>query len=282
MKRTSAISILAAFILLTAAVTSAKAETRTITAEHTCVLGDNESKAQGRKICYLEAKRKILEKAGTIVVADTEIRDMQVARDVVRTYAAAKMRIKVVEEEFFVRGENFAVRTVLSAEVDMRDFDTTLEMMRESPGDASAARERALRMRRLEDRALDLREKIAAEDGPDAVAYLSEQQQIFRTLEEIEALSDAITADMQRTGRLARQYVKRGMTEGEVISLLGKPRAAKENDNMPSTWRCLNYGEVWVVFRNGLVECMRDELRYEKRYGSDCHCAGFAGEVFTN
>ena len=282
MRRLSIFSSIAVLVLTILAFSSAKAETRTITAEHTCVLGDNESKAQGRKICYLEAKRKILEKAGTIVVADTEIRDMQVARDVVRTYAAARMRIKVVEEEFFVRGENFAVRTVLSAEVDMRDFDSTLKMMRENPREVSAARERALRMERLEDRALDLRGMIAAEDGPGAVPYLSEQQQIFRTLEEIEALSDAITADMQRTGRLARQYVKRGMTEGEVISLLGEPRAAKNNENMPSAWRCLNYGEVWVVFRNGLVECMRSELRYEKRYGSDCHCAGFAGEVFTN
>jgi hypothetical protein len=271
-----------AFVAVLGLAATVAAQSRTITASHTCVLGDNETKAQARKICYLEAKRKLLEKAGTVVVADTEIRDMQVASDVVRTYAAARMRIKVVEEEFFVQGENFAVRTIVSAEVDSKDFERTLELMRTRPEELYGARERARRLERLEDRALELRGKIAASEGPEAVPFMSEQQHIFRTLEEIEALHGAITADISRVSRLAREYVERGMTEDEVESLLGPPRAAKENVNMPSAWRCLNYGDVWVVFKNGLVECLRDELRYDDDYGSDCHCAGFAGEVFIN
>lgn len=273
--------IIAALFLLTASA-GALAEVQTITAEHTCVLGDNETKAQGRKICYLEAKRKLLEKAGTIVIADTEIRDMQVATDVVRTYAAARMRIKVVEEEYFVKDGNFAIRTIVSAEVDTEDFARAAELMRTRPEALRDERDRARRAERLEDRALELRSMIEAEDGAGATPYVSEQQHIFRTLEEIEALHWKITEDISRVGRLARDYVESGMTEKEVESLLGPPRAAKENRNMPSLWRCLNYGDVWVVFRNGLVECLRNELRYDERYGGDCHCAGFAGEVFSN
>lgn len=258
----------------------AAAETQTITAEHTCVLGDNETKAQARKICYLEAKRKLLEKAGTIVVADTRIKDMQVQSDEVRTYALARMRIKVVEEEFFVRGENFAIRTIVSAEVDLEDFARTMELMRERPDSMGADRERALRSGRLEERALELRDRINAGDGYPVDPYLDEQRRIFRTLEEIEARQQAITGDISRTSGLAREFVRRGMTEAEVVSLLGDPRAVKESRNRPSTWRCLNYGNVWVVFRDGLVQCMRDGLRYNRRLDSDCHCEGFAGEVF--
>jgi len=271
------LSLIAALACIWMAVLTAPAQATTITAEHTCVLGDNETKAQARKICYLEAKRKLLEKAGTVVVADTRIRDMQVQSDEVRAYAMARMRVKVVEEEFFVTSGNFAVRTIVSADVDVEDFAEVMTRMREEPQRFEGARDRARRAERLEDRVFDLRDRIDAY-GPGG-PYAVDQEQALRSLEEIEAEGRAITEGISRTSRLARDVVRRGMTESEVKRLLGEPRAVRGHQGA-SDWLCLNYGNIWVVFKNGLVACMRTELRYSRRKDSDCHCEGFAGEVF--
>jgi hypothetical protein len=189
----------------------------------------------------------------------------------------ARMRVKVVEEEFFVTSGNFAVRTIVSAEVDVEDFAEIMTRMREEPQRFERARNRARRAERLEDRVFDLRDRIDTY-GPEG-PYAVEQEQALRTLEEIEAEGRAITESISRTSRMARDVIRRGMTEDEVMRLMGEPRSVREHQGV-SEWRCLNYGNVWVVFKNGLVACMRTELRYSRRKDSDCHCEGFAGEVF--
>ena len=52
-------------ILLTALIFPivALAATKTITVTHTYVMGDNDSRNDARRICFLEAKRKVLEQA---------------------------------------------------------------------------------------------------------------------------------------------------------------------------------------------------------------------------
>ena len=47
------------------------AETKTIYASHEYIMGDNDSKNDARHMCFLEAKRKALEKAGTYISSHT-------------------------------------------------------------------------------------------------------------------------------------------------------------------------------------------------------------------
>ena len=42
----------------------------------------------------------------------------------------------------------------------------------------------------------------------------------------------------------------------------------------PATVMCAGYGRMWIVFRDGLVSCLRPRLDYVQSYGTDCHCAG--------
>ena len=66
------------------------------------------------------------------------------------------------------------------------------------------------------------------------------------------------------------------MTTEEVARLLGQPRALKGDSGSSLGYVCGNYGQTWVVFKDGLVECVRNRLQYKENYKSDCHCAGFA------
>ena len=58
----SAITGLLVFVLLLPA--KAFAKTEVIYATHKSVMGDNDSKNDVRRMCFLEAKRKVLERAG--------------------------------------------------------------------------------------------------------------------------------------------------------------------------------------------------------------------------
>jgi hypothetical protein len=59
MRALSVITLLAALILPTGAF----AEVQTITATYTYILGDNDSRNDARQLCFLQAKREVLEKA---------------------------------------------------------------------------------------------------------------------------------------------------------------------------------------------------------------------------
>jgi hypothetical protein len=259
---------------------AAPAFAETLTAEHTYVLGDNDTKAQARKICFLEAKRKLLEKAGALVTARTELQDYRVTRDSVRSYAAAFLRVKVTQEEYLVKGESFAVRLVVTAEVEPGKLAERLSGLRDDPVSWSEVEQRADSVEKLEERALELQRLMEAERDSEALILRGEQQGVFRALEDVYAHRDLIVADIRESSRLARELVEPGMSEKEVASLLGPPRAVKQGEGRGADYRCLGYGRVWVVLKNGLTACMRESLRYEERYGGDCHCAGMAGEVF--
>jgi hypothetical protein len=65
------------------------AEVETITATHKCVMGDNDSKNDARRMCFLEAKRKVLAKAGAYIQSRTTIKNYQLAEDKITAYSAA-------------------------------------------------------------------------------------------------------------------------------------------------------------------------------------------------
>ena len=60
-----------------------------IYASHKYTMGDNDTKNDARRICFLEAKRQAIEKAGTYLESTTEIRNFQLTRDEIRTFAGA-------------------------------------------------------------------------------------------------------------------------------------------------------------------------------------------------
>ena len=99
-----------------------------VEAENLTVLGDNDTRAQARRVCLLEAKRKLLEQAGTYIEAQTEVDRFAVTRDEVRTFASAILAVDVVEERYLVTAEGqFAVRMKVRADIDSDDIRQRLE-----------------------------------------------------------------------------------------------------------------------------------------------------------
>lgn len=97
------------------------AEGDAITAKHRYVLGDNDSKSDATRICFLEAKRKAIEYAGVYVVSTLEISQTEKfreARSDVKSLASALVSAELVTSNTgFVSGKVF-VDCVAKVKVD--------------------------------------------------------------------------------------------------------------------------------------------------------------------
>ena len=113
------------FILILIPCTSL-ADSKIILAEHKYVMGDNDSKNDARRMCFLEAKRRVLEKAGTYIESRTEIKNFRLTKDEIYAYAAALLKVDIVKEEWKFIGENMAILISLKAEVDMNSVEKQL------------------------------------------------------------------------------------------------------------------------------------------------------------
>ncbi|KAF5028393.1 hypothetical protein DSECCO2_659550 [anaerobic digester metagenome] len=88
--------------------------------------------------------------------------------------------------------------------------------------------------------------------------------------------------EMREDAAFAARRVVPGMSMANVKELLGNPPALKQAIIGPETYVCAGYGKVWVVFRDGVVSCLRTRLDYVQRYGTDCHCAGNYATILKN
>lgn len=68
------------------------------------VMGDNDTKADAKQLCLLEAKRKLLDEVGTHVESKTEVLNYNLTKDEIRAYTAGIIRIEIVSEKIHLMG----------------------------------------------------------------------------------------------------------------------------------------------------------------------------------
>ena len=114
---------LSVIILLTALIlpTVAFAEVQTFTATHTYILGDHDSKDDARQRCLLEAKRKILEQAGVYIESASEVKNFDLTKDNITSFAAAVMQVKDTKENFGFENGHMTMTLKLTAQVDLEE-----------------------------------------------------------------------------------------------------------------------------------------------------------------
>lgn len=95
MRALSVITLLAALILPTGAF----AEVQTITATHTYILGDNDSRNDARQLCFLQAKQTVLEQAESFIQSQSVVNNFEFTKDQMTSYSAAVLTVEIVKED---------------------------------------------------------------------------------------------------------------------------------------------------------------------------------------
>jgi len=102
------------------------AEVQTSTAMHTYILGDRDSKEDARQRCLLEPKRKILEQAAVYIESASEVKNFDLTKDKITSFAAAVMQVKNTNEEFGFHQGHMTLTLTLTATVDSAEVQKLL------------------------------------------------------------------------------------------------------------------------------------------------------------
>jgi hypothetical protein len=123
-------AILALAVLLLAS--PALAGTRAFTASETLVMGEQDSKADMRRLCLARAKRDILERAGVFLESSTTVKNLALDKDELNLFSAAFIPFETVDVSFTPQGDTLAVSCEVKAAVDPEEVKTQVLKAREN------------------------------------------------------------------------------------------------------------------------------------------------------
>lgn len=131
----------------------ANAEIKTIEAENLYLLGDNDSKNDGRRISIQEAKRNALEQAGTYVAGLTQVKEYRLTKDEITAYTAGILETEIVSEEMRGTTQRPEIYTKVRCKIDTDTLMQQIDRYRENHElrqqlEASAKEMEALRKER--------------------------------------------------------------------------------------------------------------------------------------
>ena len=146
MRALPVIIVLAALILPALAF----AEVQTFTATHTYILGDHDSKDDARQRCLLEAKRKVLEQAGIYIESASEVKNFDLTKDKITSFAAAVMQVKDTKEDVGFQQGHMTMTLKLTAQVDLEEVRKQLAARQLDAGVRDTVAAQQERLKRLE------------------------------------------------------------------------------------------------------------------------------------
>ena len=236
-------------------------DARVLSATTTCFYGPHIDQGQAKRLCGYQARGKLLDAAAGQLANDPSVVRAGLSAADVRAFADSLLNVSVADEEIRPLADGQAVRLTLRAETDAGTLNQRLAAFTGNPElRAAALAETAVRVRQ------------AGEGRMAAVPFGADREFRAREMEN----------DMRQDAAFAERRLVPGMSIGQVKELLGNPAAAKQAVIGPESYLCANYGRVWVVFRDGVVSCLRSRLDYVRRYDTDCQCAGNYATILKN
>lgn len=166
---------------------------RTVTAAGEYRLSDYDTRTDAVRLAVEAAKKDALEQVATYLESVTEVRDMDVTRDDIRTYTAGI--VKVLDQAITTRleGDTVIVRAELTAQVDPNEVVRAITALREN----DSARSELLALRSETDRLqqqLDAANRALAEAPPEQVQAVSrEREDVLNELQANALVSQAWT-----------------------------------------------------------------------------------------
>lgn len=241
---------LSAGLVLLPSVSSAK--TDVVYASYKYVMGDNDTKNDAKRICFIEAKRRCLEKAGTYIESQTEVHNYQLTKDEIRTYTAALVKVEVANEEIKFEGESIAIFMTVKAKVDNSYIDKQLSRIRADKSLKQKLEQQNARLQELERNYVELQKQLNSAKPTEALTLRKKRVTVFKEIDETEKKYAEITRSMGKRknksveqAQRILQFVEIGMTPAEVEYILGKP---DKRTGFAGKVYELSYGRIGVKF----------------------------------
>ena len=250
MRVLSVITLLAALILPTGAF----AEVQTITATHTYILGDNDSRNDARQLCFLQAKRKVLEKAESFIQSQSVVNNFELTKDQMTAYSAAVLSVEIVKEDVGLSNGQTTLTLTVKADVDVDQVNTLLAAIVADKSLADRVAQQQQQTRELEEQVQTLNSRLSVATSGTASELRKDRNVVFENIAGLDRTQLVATQRIAREKETIQQktemilkYVLRDMTPQEVLSLVGEPlkKGLISSSGFGLNWY---YGELWICF----------------------------------
>lgn len=130
----SRLGVLCAAVAVLILVSVTDAEVHTISATGEYRMGDNDTRTDAKRLALLNAERLALEQVGTYVESISEVRNMQLTRDEIRSYTAGIVKVKEVRTraELDKDGQSTIIYVDVVCEIDSEVLARQMENLRRS------------------------------------------------------------------------------------------------------------------------------------------------------
>ena len=250
MRALSVITLLAALILPTGAF----AEVQTITATHTYTLGDNDSRNDARQLCFLQAKREVLEKAESFIQSQSVVSNFELTKDQITSYSAAVLSVEIVKEDVGLSNDQHTLTLTVKTDVDVDQVNTLLSAIVADKSVADRVVQQQQQILELEGQVQTLNSRLSVATPGAASELRKERTVVFENIAGLDRIQLVATERIAREQETIQQktemilkYVLRDMTPQEVLSLVGEPvkKGLISSSGFGLNWY---YGELWICF----------------------------------
>ena len=250
MRALSVITLLAVLILPPRAF----AEAQTITATHTYIMGDNDSRHDARQLCFLHAKRTVLEKAGSFIQLHSIVNNFALTEDQMMSYSAAVLSVEIVKEDVGLSNGQHTLTLTVKTDVDVGQVNTLLSAIVADTSVAERVAQQQEQIHELEEQVQTLTSRLSVATPGAASELRKERTVVFESIAELDRIQLVVTQRIAREKETIHQktenilkYVLRDMTPQEVVSLVGEPvkKGLFSSSGFGLNWY---YGELWICF----------------------------------
>ena len=224
---------------------SASPASESVFASYKYTIGDNDTKNDAKRICFLEAKRLAIEKAGTYIESATEIKNFSLTRDEIKTFAGAIVKVEIASEEIKFVGENQIIFMTVKADVDIGSFRERVKQIKSDRELEKKVIDQQQQLQGMEDKLKNLQQQLTTKNLDEVIKVRKERTETFGQMDELEKVKFAIKS----ISKDAISNIELGMTPAEINKFAGTPRSRSNNGH-------LNYGNVWVIIESGVVSCI--------------------------
>ena len=156
---------------------SRSADVRVVTASGEYRMGDHDTRTDAVRLAVESAKRQALEQVATYLESVTEVKNMDLTRDDIRTYTAGIVMVLDQKISTRLEGETVVIQADLTAQVDPNEVAQAIATLRENESAKTELESLRAETDQLQEKLDAANQALASATSPDQVQALNQQRQ---------------------------------------------------------------------------------------------------------
>jgi len=258
-RKIGAVLQLLCFILLVSLVPSvACAKAETFFATYTYAMSDNDSRNDARRLAFIEARKLVLEKAGSFVSSSPQLRDNSISPEDIKSYIGALVNVEIDKEKFDVFFGSQSLTMTVKAAIDMVPAITTLAIIRSDIELQKKVIKEQRQLKELEGKLNSIQKNLSAENKSESALYIRKNRadilsKMAENSSEVVSEIEKLQNNLNIISDKVMKNVRNGMTRQELADMLGKHRQSASYNSSGKSLICQNYGKYWLILDRNIV-----------------------------